>query len=160
MIRPIFRTALLCLALVAAIVASGCQTRSLLSLPGTGASDDAQDILRRIRADGGLPPLVADRQLERAAREQAELMARSGRMQHTAARGQDFLTRVRRAGIEGAAAENIARGRFDMEALFLAWMNSSGHRRNMLDQRFSRFGLASARTGNGEERYWALIVAR
>lgn len=142
-----------------ALQVAGCRTTALLSLPGKGNSSNATDILRRIRENEGLTPLVADRTLEKAAKEQAVLMARAGKMNHTTGSGQDFLTRVRRNGIDGAAAENIARGRFDMEGLFLAWMNSSGHRRNMLDDRFTRFGLASAEASEGG-RYWALIVAR
>jgi uncharacterized protein YkwD len=38
-------------------------------------------------------------------------------------------------------------------------MASPGHRRNMLDPRFSRYGLAHAGDGNGQ-RYWALVLAR
>ena len=146
------------LLLVIMLALAGCQTATMLSLPGVGASDSAEDILGKVRSSRGLSHLSPDRSLEAAAREQARLMAKAGRMAHTAARGQDFVTRMRRAGIDGAAAENIARGRYDLERLFLAWMNSRGHRRNMLDPRFTRFGLASA--GNGSQRYWALVLAR
>ena len=145
---------------LAACALAGCQTASMLSLPGVGASDSAEDILGTVRSSRGLGRLSPDPRLEAAAREQADLMAGSRRMEHTAARGQDFVTRVRRAGIEGAAAENIARGRYDLDDLFLAWMNSRGHRRNMLDPRFTRFGLASAENGKDGQRYWALVLAR
>lgn len=142
--------------LALALALAGCQTAGLLSLPGVGAS--AEDILTSVRTSRGLGRLSPDPQLERAAREQAQFMAKAGRMEHTAVRGQDFVTRIRRAGIDGAAAENIARGRYELDQLFLAWMNSRGHRRNMLDPRFTRFGLASA--GEGAGRYWALVLAR
>ena len=141
-----------------ALPLAACQTASMLSLPGIGASASAEDILASVRTSRGLARLSPDAQLERAAREQAQLMAKAGRMEHTAVRGQDFVTRIRRAGIDGAAAENIARGRYELDRLFLAWMNSRGHRRNMLDPRFTRFGLASA--GEGADRYWALVLAR
>ncbi len=130
-----------------------------MRIEGAGASASAEEHLATIRKGAGLVPLVPDRQLERAARQQAEYMARAGAMEHTTGRGKDFLTRVRGQGIEVAAAENIAYGRFGMDGLFKAWVNSPGHRRNMLDPRFSRFGLASAK-GEGDRRYWALIVAR
>lgn len=138
---------------------AGCQTSAMLSIPGEAASEDADDILRRLREHEGLPALAADRTLEKAAQEQAGLMAARGKMEHTTGRGDDFVSRVRRNGVEGAAAENIACGNFNMERLFLAWMNSRGHRRNMLDQRFTRFGLASAQAKTGE-RYWALVLAK
>ena len=58
------------------------------------------------------------------------------------------------------AAENVAFGDIDVDELFLRWMNSSGHRRNMLDPRFTRYGLAYVREGNGSNRrYWALVLA-
>lgn len=146
-------------ALLMVLALSGCQSISLLRIEGAGANASAEEHLAAIRKGAGLPPLAPDAQLEKAARQQAELMAASGRMKHTTGRGKDFLTRVRGNGIEGAAAENIAYGRFGLDELFSAWVNSPGHRKNMLDPRFSRFGLASAR-GEGERRYWSLIVAR
>ena len=154
----LIRRILMVVALAAPFAMSACQTSRMLEIPGIGASDDAEDILRRIRANEGLSALAKDTALEKAAKEQAMLMAAAHRMEHTTSRGNDFLARIRRNGVEGAAAANIARGDFDMERLFLAWMNSRGHRRNMLDERFTRFGLASAES-NGE-RYWALVLAR
>lgn len=146
-------------AMLMLLALSGCQSISFLKVEGAGASASAEEHLAAIRKSAGLSPLAPDSQLERAARQQAELMAASGRMKHTTGRGKDFLTRVRGNGIEVAAAENIAYGRFGLDELFKAWVNSPGHRRNMLDPRFSRFGLASAK-GEGERRYWSLIVAR
>jgi uncharacterized protein YkwD len=149
------------LALIAVEVGSvGCQSISLLTVDGAGANASAEEHLAAIRRSAGLSVLSPDAQLEKAARQQAEFMAASGKMVHTTARGRDFLTRVRGNGIEGAAAENIAHGRFGLDGLFSAWMNSSGHRKNMLDERFTRFGLASAKAGDGERRYWALVLAK
>lgn len=146
-------------ALMMMLVLSGCQSMSFLTIESAGANATAEEHLAVIRKSSGLAPLEPDTQLERAAKQQAEFMAAAGKMEHTTGRGKDFLTRVRGQGIEVAAAENIAYGRFGMDGLFSAWVNSPGHRRNMLDPRFSRFGLASAK-GEGDRRYWALIVAR
>lgn len=155
------RRILAILTLIAVAVGSvGCQSISLLTVDGAGANASAEEHLAAIRRSAGLSVLSPDAQLEKAARQQAEFMAASGKMVHTTARGRDFLTRVRGNGIEGAAAENIAHGRFGLDGLFSAWMNSSGHRKNMLDERFTRFGLASAKAGDGERRYWALVLAK
>ena len=153
-----FRRLLIALAFVLPFAVAGCQTANMLTIPGEAASDSADDILRRLRTSEGLTAMRVDPTLERAAKEQARLMAASGHMAHTTGRGDDFAARIRRNGIEGAAAENIARGNYDLERLFLAWMNSRGHRRNMMDARFTRFGLASAQAKDGQ-RYWALVVA-
>lgn len=139
----------------------GCQ--SVLDVgankPVVIEAQSGEEALRKIRASHGLSSLTPDPTLERAAAQQAAYMAEAGQMEHTTRRGGDFASRVRANGIEGAAAENIAHGRFDAGGLFTAWMNSSGHRRNMLDPRFSRFGLASAEDAKGA-RYWALVLAK
>lgn len=150
---------------IALLALASCQSVLDLGLGGRATptvieAQSGEEALTKIRASKGLTRLVADPALERAARQQAGYMAETGRMEHTTGRGRDFATRVRENRIEGMAAENIARGRFDTGRLFTAWMNSAGHRRNMLDPRFSRYGLASAQAkgGNGE-RYWALVLA-
>jgi uncharacterized protein YkwD len=128
---------------------------------GAGVSASATSTLAGIRASAGLGPLVADPQLEQAALQQAGYMARGGRMAHTTGWGKDFAARVKDNGIAGAAAENIARGRFDQQKLFDMWMHSAGHRRNMLDPRFTRFGLAYVRDGRDSAiRYWALVLGK
>ena len=136
----------------------GCLASLMPSVDSEGASLTATQHLARIRAGNGLPALASDPMLEKAARQQAAYMAGSRKMEHSTGWGRDFTARVRDNGIVGAAAENIARGRMDLDRLFAMWMASSGHRRNMLDPRFSRFGLAHA--GEGDQRYWALILGR
>jgi uncharacterized protein YkwD len=126
-----------------------------------GASVSGASYLAEIRSTHGLPTLAYDPALERTALEQAAYMAGSRRMTHTTGWRRDFASRIRKNGIERAAAENIAHGRMNLDELFEAWMNSQGHRRNMLDPRFTRFGLAYARENDGSgRRYWALVVSR
>ncbi|MFC3205048.1 CAP domain-containing protein [Aquamicrobium soli] len=128
---------------------------------GAGASASAASLVAGIRRANGLGQLTPDTQLERAALQQAGYMAGAGRMVHTTGWGKDFSSRVKGNGIEGAAAENIAEGRMDLMRLFDMWMHSPPHRRNLLDPRFTRFGLAYA--GNGEKadwRYWALVLGK
>lgn len=126
-----------------------------------GVSASAAGTLAGIRASAGLGPLVPDAQLEQAALQQAGYMARGGRMNHTTGWGKDFASRVKDNGIAGAAAENIAEGRFDQQKLFDIWVHSPGHRRNMLDPRFTRFGLAYVRDGRDSTlRYWCLVLGR
>ena len=138
---------------------AACSTTSYDSVGGSLAMNDGQDHLARIRSEYGLTPLAADADLGRAALQQARYMAASGRMNHTTGWGKDFASRVRGNHIHGAAAENIAYGQMDPDEVFSRWMNSPGHRRNMLDPHFSRFGLAHAEDPrNPERRYWALVL--
>lgn len=156
MTKGFFKGAALC----AMLFLAACQT-SKVTGDGAGASGSADSYLAEIRTGNGLSRLVADPKLEKAALQQAGYMASTGRMAHTTGWGKDFAARMKDNQVEGAAAENIAQGRMDMGKLFSMWMNSPGHRRNMLDPRFSKFGLAYVREGNGSERkYWALVVGR
>ncbi|MGH6763075.1 MAG: CAP domain-containing protein [Phyllobacterium sp.] len=139
---------------------AGCQTASRQVGTVAGASSAGTVYLSQIRTAHGLTLLKPDKTLENAARQQADYMARAGKMSHTTSWRKDFATRVRGNGIEGAAAENLAHGRMDMPKLFDMWMNSQGHRRNMLDPRFNRFGLAYASEAGGEQKYWALVLGR
>jgi uncharacterized protein YkwD len=128
---------------------------------GAGASASAAGLVGGIRRASGLNALSPDKQLERAALQQAGYMAGASRMAHTTGWGKDFSARVKDNGIEGAAAENIAEGRMDLSRLFDMWMHSPPHRRNLLDPRFTRFGLAYASNGEKTDwRYWALLLGK
>ncbi len=128
---------------------------------GAGASLSAAGIVAGLRRQEGLSSMTPDSRLEQAALQQAGYMAASKRMVHTTGWGRDFATRVKGNGIEGAAAENIAEGRMDLTRLFDMWMNSPPHRRNLLDPRFERFGLAYVRDDKRPDwLYWALVLGR
>lgn len=147
--------------LAALLGLAACSTVSLPTGQGAGVSSSATGTLASLRATAGLGPLVPDTQLEQAALQQAGYMASRERMSHTTGWGKDFASRVKDNGIAGAAAENIAEGRFDQQKLFDIWAHSPGHRRNMLDPRFTRFGLAYVRDGRDSSlRYWALVLGK
>lgn len=146
--------------LIAALPLAGCQSVLSLGTASTqGASASGVPYLSRIRSEHGLPALSANAGLEKAAAEQAGYMAGAGRMTHDTGWRRDFARRMARNRVDLPAAENVAHGRMDLDRLFSMWMNSAGHRRNMLDPRFGKFGLASATAADGE-RYWALVLGR
>ena len=97
---------------------AACSTVSLPTGAGAGVSSSATGTLASIRASAGFAPLVPDAQLEQAALQQAGYMAQRRRMSHTTGWGKDFASRVKGNGIAGAAAENIAEGRFDQQKMF------------------------------------------
>jgi uncharacterized protein YkwD len=159
MTASVLTAALRATALSALLVLAACQTGDWWPRETTsaGASVAAASHVRDIRAAAGLTGLSPDAKLEKAAQRQAAYMAGSGRMEHTTGPGRDFAARMKRDGVAAPAAENLAHGRMELERLFSMWMASPGHRRNMLDPRFSRYGLAHAATGDGQ-RYWALVL--
>ena len=146
--------AMLCL-----LVVAGCQSVLPSGGNGVGASGSGAAYLAAIRSENGLPPLKSDSKLERAAAQQAGFMASAGDMDHSTGWGKGFSRRMKQNGIAGPAAENVAYGAMTPQKLFSMWMDSSGHRRNMLDPRFGHYGLGSATDGQGR-RYWALVLAK
>ena len=156
-ILPSRRRLLLGLGAVALVPLASC--RSVLPEVDTGsASQSASGHVAALRGAQGLSALVPDSLLEDAARQQAGYMAFAGKMDHTAMRGRDFVSRMKASKVPAPAAENLAHGRMDLDRLFQMWMDSDGHRRNMLDPRFSRYGLAWAADQDGR-RYWALVLS-
>jgi uncharacterized protein YkwD len=81
----------------------------------------------------GLPPLEVDKELMGTAREQAAWMTRNQAMVHT----------------RRPLAENIAMGQPHSSDVVQSWMNSSGHRANILNPGHRRIGVAAYRTRGG-----------
>ena len=150
-------------ALSGMLLVAGCQSGVFSMVGGAGngvgVSASSETTLAEVRSEHGLPPLVPDAKLEKAAAEQAGYMARASRMSHKTGWRKDFATRMHENGVEGAAAENVGYGAMSQGKLFSMWMASKGHRRNMLDPRFGHYGLASADDGRGR-KYWALVLGR
>jgi uncharacterized protein YkwD len=124
--------------------------------PVSSDSLAAAQVVSAFRAANGLAAVAADPALTRAAKAQADAMAKANTMSHEI--GGTFPSRLQAAGIgASAAAENIAVGQADIAEAMKAWETSSGHRKNMLMSNATRVGLA--RAYGGGRPYWALILA-
>ncbi|MFF4319363.1 CAP domain-containing protein [Streptomyces sp. NPDC001568] len=113
---------------------------------GGSASGDSESavlaLVNKERATAGCGPLTANAKLNSAARAYSDTMARSGVMSHTGPDGSTMTTRVEAAGYAWSRlGENIARGQADAAAVMSAWMNSSGHRANILNCAFREIGI-------------------
>jgi hypothetical protein len=102
----------------------------------------------------GLSAVKIDPSLTRLAREQAEAMASTSKVDHNV--HGSFVSRIA-AYPADAAAENLAMGYPTFAATLEQWKNSPGHRANLLLRDASRIGIASV--GSGPDTYWALILA-
>jgi uncharacterized protein YkwD len=130
-----------------------------LSTGPAQAASDPTELFNQIRRQHGLGLMETDRKLENAALYQAKRMASHGKMGHSIGWGNGFVARLKQAGIHGAAAENVAVGQRSTEAVYKAWMNSPGHRKNMLDPAFNRYGLAwAAPEAKPNYIYWAMVL--
>ena len=106
------------------------------------------------RARAGLQPLVANPQLMHAAQGYSDLMAGTGCFSHGCGPTPELARRLEAAGYEGWSnvGENIAMGYSTPEQVVSAWMESPGHRANILNPRFAEIGVGYAPGGS---RYWA-----
>lgn len=105
-----------------------------ISLSATESAVIAQTNAARARS--GLPPLSADGQLMNGARNHARWMARNRNLSHGS-----------------GVTENIAMGQTSAAEATTSWMQSSGHRANMLDGGHTRIGVAMAHSADGTA-YW------
>lgn len=127
----------------------------LAATPAMAAESPAEQI-SSFRQKHGEPRVVRDTTLDRIAMDQARAMAAKDDLSHDALG--PFTRRVAPAGA-GRAAENIAYGYESFEKTLGQWIDSSGHRKNLLLHNASRVGIASARNASGKRTYWAMVIA-
>ncbi|WP_168990566.1 CAP domain-containing protein [Aureimonas flava] len=148
-------------ALLAAALLGGCAA-------GPGSVSKTADLsidrahglalVNAFRAENGLGPLTVDERLMKAAAAQSEAMAGRDKMDHAVAGA--LPGRVERAGYHwGTTAENIGRGYKDYDAAMVGWINSPGHRRNLLNPKVTQIGFAGAQAVGSPRAYWAQILA-
>lgn len=116
-------------------------------------------VLNAHRARNNVRPLRLSPRLSKAARRHSRAMARRNFFSHDSLGGASFVDRIRRAGyLRGArswsVAENIAYGsgrRSTPASIGRAWMNSAGHRANILSRSYRAIGIgiASGTPGGG-----------
>ncbi|MDF1661217.1 MAG: CAP domain-containing protein [Planctomycetota bacterium] len=126
-------------------------------------ADRVLELTNDFRVQNGLPRLFADSALDVSAKVHAEDMARRGYFDHDTqdfTQGQNTVSGFSpfvRMGMIGAtystAAENIAAGQNTPDAVVNAWINSSGHRANMLNPNVTHLGVGYASGGSFGD-YW------
>jgi uncharacterized protein YkwD len=105
-------------------------------------------LVNQERAKGGCQPVTADSRLATAARLHSEDMAARNFFDHTNPDGVSFAKRINNAGYQwSGAGENIAKGQATPAAVMESWMNSPGHRANILNCGFKQLGVGVAYQG-------------
>lgn len=108
----------------------------------------------RQRARPPLPPLALRDDLDKVAHAHSQDMVSRHFFNHNNPNGQSPFARMRQAGITyTSAAENIAMGQRTPAEVVTTWMNSKGHRDNIMNPSFHHMGLGVA-TGAGGSLYW------
>lgn len=115
-------------------------------------------LANKARVGKKLPEFTCDARLSRAARLHAEDMCKQKYFSHTSQDGRAFHERFRAEDVEfRAAGENIAQGQTTAETVHTGWMNSAGHRKNILNKQFTRLGVGYAPCGGSP--YWVQTFA-
>ncbi len=124
--------------------------------PAVAQSATQAELISSFRIQHGESRVTIDPILNRIAREQAVAMAGKDVLDHGVLG--PFTSRVVPSGSE-RAAENIAYGYDNFPKTLDQWIDSSGHRRNLLLHGASRVGIASAKSSKTGRTYWAMVIA-
>lgn len=128
----------------------------VLSIPlmNESVSSYEKEVIRlvnEIRVQYGLGTLTENWQLSRVARYKSQDMADRNYFSHTSPTYGSPFDMIKAFGISyKTAGENIARGYATPKAVVDGWMNSSGHRANILNASFKQIGVGYVQGGN----YW------
>ena len=181
--RTIARRARLVSTVIAAVLTAGCAsapapapapTTSRPSRPtpsapttpaalnATAVADEIVDRTNAARRAAGLPGLGRSVNLMQAAQLQADQMVKAGRMEHELP-GQPYPTlKSRLAAVQydvRAAGENIAEGQRSGAEAMTTWLDSPGHRANILSRDYTEMGAGVAAARNGR-LYFVQVFGR
>lgn len=113
-----------------------------------------QEVIRLVnveRANAGLPALKYDWELARVAEHKSQDMADKNYFSHTSPTYGSPFNMMKNYGINyRSAGENIAQGQKTAAQVVDAWMNSEGHRANILNKNYTHIGVGYVAKGN----YW------
>jgi uncharacterized protein YkwD len=144
---------------IAVPTTGGPATTSPPSTSGTAVEADIIRYTNQQRIANGLPAFATSAKLVEAARIHARQMAEHQRMDHTinAAPYPTLLSRLQAVSYAYAnAAENVAWNNQSAQSVVTGWMNSAGHRANILNPNLREMGAAMARSAKGEP-YWIQV---
>jgi len=118
-------------------------TSTATAATGAVAAARAQilTLVNQQRATAGCRPLTADSSLDTLAQDFSDDMAARGFFDHTDPDGNTPWDRAKKLGITDLGGENIAMGQADAQAVMDAWMNSPGHRANILNCDYTTLGV-------------------
>ncbi|MFL0584026.1 CAP domain-containing protein [Solibacillus silvestris] len=114
-------------------------------------------LVNKERAQQGLAPLKIDWELARVAKYKSQDMHDKNYFSHTSPTYGSPFDMMKQFGISyKAAGENIAKGQKSAAQVMDGWMNSSGHRANIMDAKFTHIGVGYVKDGN----YWTQMFIK
>ena len=111
-------------------------------------------LVNKERSNRGLPLLKLNTELSRVARFKSQDMIDKKYFSHTSPTYGSPFDMMQSFGLKfSAGGENIAYGQKTASEVMNSWMNSSGHRANILSQAYTQIGIGVAKTASGT-LYW------
>ena len=134
------------LCVAATLAALAPSVRAVVNCDTARADLDAGELqmlslVNSARQQAGVPPLRPSSALNRAAAWMSEDIARTGNFSHTDSLGRNPSQRARDCGYPWGAGENLARVSTSPQVTFEAWMQSPGHRANILAGFYTVIGV-------------------
>lgn len=126
-----------------------------INIPTNEQASVEQEVVKLVnaeRAKAGLPALKEDWELSRVAKYKSQDMHDKNYFDHTSPSYGSPFAMMKKFGITyKAAGENIAKGQKSASEVVNAWMNSEGHRANILNKSYTHIGVGFVKDGN----YWS-----
>ena len=126
-----------------------------INIPTNEQASVEQEVVKLVnaeRAKEGLPALKEDWELSRVAKYKSQDMHDKNYFDHTSPTYGTPFTMMKNFGITyKSAGENIAKGQQSATEVVNAWMNSAGHRANILNKNYTHIGVGFVKDGN----YWS-----
>jgi len=126
-----------------------------INIPTNEQASVEQEVVKLVnaeRAKAGLPALKEDWELSRVAKYKSQDMHDKNYFDHTSPTYGTPFTMMKNFGITyKSAGENIAKGQQSATEVVNAWMNSAGHRANILNKNYTHIGVGFVKDGN----YWS-----
>lgn len=127
-------------------------TETTTSTVDNSVASKLLNLVNKARNENGLSSLTLNSSLSNVAQKKAEDMKNNNYFSHTSPTYGSPFDMIKSFGINyKTAGENIAKGQKTAEEVFNAWMNSSGHRANILNKNFTQMGIGYT-SGN---TYWS-----
>jgi len=105
------------------------------------------DLVNSERAKAGCGALAEESHLDKAAQDYSDDMSAQNFFSHTSLDGTTFDQRIKNAGYSKPGGENIAKGQTSPAQVMESWMNSEGHRANILNCSFTKIGVGVTTSG-------------
>ncbi|WP_258171150.1 CAP domain-containing protein [Paenibacillus sp. R14(2021)] len=138
---------------------NGAQNESGTPVDSTVASQILQQVNAE-RAKAGVQPLTLSTQLNKVAQVKSNDMRDKNYFDHNSPTYGSPFDMMKSFGISYSyAGENIAAGQQSVQAVMTAWMNSPGHRQNILSSNYTQLGVGYAKGGNMSP-YWTQEFTR